>query len=74
MRIEVPDDVGEALRARAAAQGLSLEKWFQKLAEQKPSKPSYTLSELIQQCETQAPLSDEDRAWMDTPPVGREAL
>lgn len=32
MRIELPDDVGEALQAKAAAQGLSLETWFKELA------------------------------------------
>jgi uncharacterized protein (DUF433 family) len=31
--IEIPDDQAAALQAKAAAQGLSLEGWFQKLAE-----------------------------------------
>ena len=31
--IEVPDDQAAALKAKAAAQGLSLEGWFKKLAE-----------------------------------------
>ena len=31
--IEIPDDQAAVLKARAAAQGLSLEGWFQKLAE-----------------------------------------
>ncbi len=33
MRIELPEEVGTALQAKAAAQGLSLENWFRKLAE-----------------------------------------
>ncbi len=31
--IEIPDDQAAALKAKAAAQGLSLESWFKKLAE-----------------------------------------
>lgn len=31
--IEIPDDQAAALKAKAAAQGLSLEGWFKKLAE-----------------------------------------
>jgi hypothetical protein len=30
---ELPDDQADALRANAAAQGLTLESWFQKVAE-----------------------------------------
>jgi hypothetical protein len=32
MRIEVPDDIATALQSQAAAQGMSLEAWFEKLA------------------------------------------
>ncbi len=32
--IEIPDDQAAALKAKAAAQGLSLEAWFRKLAEE----------------------------------------
>ena len=32
VKIDLPDDQAAALRAKAAAQGLSLERWFQKLA------------------------------------------
>jgi antitoxin ChpS len=35
-------------------------------------KPRYTLDELLAQCGPDAPLSDEDRAWIDLPPVGLE--
>jgi hypothetical protein len=39
--IELPDDQAAALKAKAAAQGLTLEAWFKKLAEPKrrPAKP-----------------------------------
>jgi antitoxin ChpS len=35
-------------------------------------KPHYTLDELLDQCDADAPVSPEDRAWMDMAPVGRE--
>jgi LysR family transcriptional regulator, hydrogen peroxide-inducible genes activator len=33
-----------------------------------------TLEELLAQCDPSAPLSDEDRKWLDSPPVGRELI
>lgn len=46
--IELPDEQAAALKAKAAAQGLSLEGWFKKLAEdstpeEKPLKSAYGL-------------------------------
>ena len=35
--IELPDEQAEALRAKAAAQGLSLEDWFKSLATSEPA-------------------------------------
>ncbi|MGO9005921.1 MAG: antitoxin [Beijerinckiaceae bacterium] len=37
-------------------------------------KPTYTLSELLAQCDPAAPETEEERAWRDMKPVGREAL
>ena len=37
------------------------------------TRPSYSLDELLAQCEEGAP-SGEDRAWMDAKPVGNELL
>jgi antitoxin ChpS len=34
----------------------------------------YTMAELLAQCDADAPLSDEDREWVDTRPVGNELL
>lgn len=34
--------------------------------------PHYTLAELLAQCDAAAPMSGEDRQWLDLPPVGRE--
>jgi plasmid stability protein len=47
--IEIPDDQAAALKARAAAEGLSLQAWIKKLAESgvaasdKPLKSAYGL-------------------------------
>jgi len=79
--IELSDEQAAALTAKAAAQGLTLEAWLQRLAAGEPSagrvpprKGRYSLSELMEQCDINAPLSAEDRAWLDTPAIGREAL
>ena len=74
--IELSDEQAAALKAKAAAQGLTLEAWLQKLAGQdapRPRKGRYSLSELMLQCDLNAPLSAEDRSWLDAPAVGREA-
>ncbi len=39
-----------------------------------PAKPRYTLEELLSQCDPDAPLSDEDRAWLTDGPTGSEVL
>lgn len=36
-------------------------------------RPSYTLDELLAQCDAGAPAA-EDRAWIDAAPVGKELL
>jgi antitoxin component of MazEF toxin-antitoxin module len=78
--IELPDDQAVALKARAAAQGLTLEGWFEKLSEVAtptsqpgPGKSRYSLAELMAQCDVNSPLSAEGLAWIDAPAVGREA-
>lgn len=74
--IDLPDQQAAALEARATAQGMTLEGWFRKLAEDAApvERPRYKLSELLAQCDPNAPLSDEDCEWIDAPPIGREAL
>lgn len=75
IRINLPDDRAALLAAKAAQCGLTLEGWFQKLAEQEAplQQPHYSLSELIAVCDPNVPMSDEDREWMDAPPVGCSA-
>ena len=75
--IQIPDDQAAALQAKASAQGLTLEAWLRRLAgldEPRRAGGRYQLAELIAQCDTNAPPSDEDQAWLQAPPVGREAL
>ena len=38
------------------------------------TRPSYSLAELLAQCDHAAPADDEDRAWLDARPVGNELL
>ena len=38
------------------------------------TRPSYSLDELLAQCEETAPPDDGDRAWLDAKPVGNELL
>lgn len=37
-------------------------------------KTSYTLQELLSQCDAAAPPTAEDEAWMSTPATGNEIL
>ena len=76
VKIELPDEQAAALKAKAEAQGLTIEDWFRLRADQeiRPRKGRYTLAELVEQCDPKAELSDEDREWIDSPAVGREAL
>ena len=75
--IELSDEKAAVLKARAAAAGLTLEAWLERLAGETPGSQSrkgrYSLSELMAQCDPDAPLSPEERAWLDAPAVGREA-
>lgn len=81
VKIELSDEQAAALTAKAAIHGFTLEDWFRQLAAQEaptgrsqPRKSRYDLAELIRQCDADAPLSAEDRAWMDAPAIGREVL
>ena len=43
------------------------------VVEPKPRK-RYSLDELLAQCDASAEINEEDRAWLDDEPVGRELL
>jgi len=36
--------------------------------------PRYSLAELLQQCDLSSSMTEEDRAWLDAAPVGRENI
>ena len=74
-RIEIPDDPGAALHARAASEGLTLDAWLRNLAGSgaSPRKRRYNLDYLVAQCDLATPLSEEDHAWLNATDVGREA-
>ena len=38
------------------------------------TRPSYSLDELLAQCDETAPADDGDRDWLEARPVGRELL
>lgn len=40
----------------------------------KPKRPSYTLDELLADCDFGQPYSEEERVWLDAEPAGRELL
>jgi len=40
----------------------------------KVKRSKYTLKELLDQCDFSLPISDEDRAWEQMKPVGREII
>ena len=79
--IELPDDQAAALKARAAAQGLTLEGWFEKLSgvrshpTRRPSlrKSRYSLAELMAQCDAErsSVRRKTARGWMRQPSAAR---
>lgn len=43
-----------------------------RLIVQPQTKPRYDLEDLLAQCDPAAPITDEDRAWLDTASSGKE--
>lgn len=37
-------------------------------------RPKYTLEELLSQCDPDAPFTEEDKAWLNGVPAGRELI
>ena len=38
------------------------------------TRPSYSLDELLAQCDDTGPVDDEDRVWLHAQPIGTELL
>lgn len=71
--VTIPKAFLDALDLRPNAKvGMSVDRG--RLVIEPRARPRYTLAELVGQCRPDAPASAEDRAWLDAPPVGDEAL
>ncbi len=71
--LAVPPALLDVLELRAGARvNLGIEEG--RLIVAPRTRPSYTLDELLAQCDETAPADDEDRVWLDAKPVGKELL
>jgi antitoxin ChpS len=69
--LAVPRAILDLLHLEAGATvGLAVD--GERLVVQPQPKPRYTLDELLAQCDPDAELAAEDRAWIDAAPSGRE--
>jgi antitoxin ChpS len=69
--LAVPPAILDLLHLHAGATvGLAVE--GDHLVVHPQSRSRYTLDELLAQCDPAAAITDEDRAWLDLAPVGRE--
>jgi antitoxin ChpS len=69
--LAVPGAILDLLHLEAGATvGLAVD--GERLVVQPHPKPKYTLDELLAQCDPEAVMAEEDRAWIDLGPEGRE--
>jgi len=71
--LAVPPAILDQLHLKAGATvGLAVD--GERLVMQSRPKPRYTLEELLAKCDpmADAEMSEEDRIWINLPPVGRE--
>ncbi len=68
----VPPNLLEELHLQAGSTVEVVTQGYQLVV--RPSQPRYTMEELLAQCDPNAPMSDEDREWLNSPPVGRELI
>ena len=71
--LAVPPAILDLLHLQVGSKvGLAVDRG--RLVVQPAARPQYSLDELLAQCAPSAELSDEDRAWLDSKPVGNELL
>ena len=71
--LAVPPAILDLLHLRAGATvGLAVD--HGSLVVEPTPKPHYSLDELLAQCDLSAEISEEDRVWLESKPVGRELL
>jgi len=69
----VPPALLDVLEISAGAQvGLTVDNG--RLVVQPRPRPSYTLDELLAQCDASASITAEEQEWLDSSPVGAELL
>lgn len=69
--LAVPPAILDLLHLEVGATvGLSVD--GERLVIEPQLKPKYTLDELLLQCDGDAAVTEEDRAWLDLAPIGRE--
>jgi antitoxin ChpS len=71
--LAVPPAILDLLHLRPGAT-VSLAVEGTRLVIEPQTLPRYTLDELLAQCDPEAPISEEDRPWLDSPAVGSELL
>ena len=70
----IPRPILESLGLRPDTQvGLSVADG-RLIVDPRPRPRRYTLAELVAQCDASAPLTEEDRVWLDAGPAGREIV
>ena len=69
----VPPAILELMRLKAN-ETVELAVEGERLIVESPKKPRYSLAELLAERGSHAPVTDEDRAWLESPPAGRELL
>lgn len=71
--LAIPPTVLEMLHLHPGAEvGLTIDAGH--LVVDPHTRPNYTLDELLAQCDSQADITAEDRAWLDDEPTGRELI
>lgn len=71
--LAIPPAVLDILQLRAGAT-VALVVDSGRLIVEPQSRRRYTLDELLAQCDQMAEVTQEDREWLDSPPVGKELL
>ncbi len=71
--LAVPPAMLESLGLSAGARvGMSLEAGH--LTVEPNPRPRYTLEELLSRCDPSLEITDEEREWLDSSPVGNELI
>ena len=71
--LAIPQEMLDVLELRAGARvDIGIEKGC--LIATRRTRPSYTLDELLAQCDGTAPADHRDRVWHGAKPVGNELL